>query len=76
MLRVLADTGPLVALFDADDRAQIGGLMKKHADTPMDFADATLVLVAHRTNTPQIITLDDDFHVYRIRGNKTFERVL
>ena len=135
MLRVLADTGPLVALFDADDRdhsrvveflrtfsgvmgttwpvitevthlldfsvdkqveflewvrrggvvvAEIGpqdlapivGLMRKYGDTPMDFADATLVFVAERTNTPQIMTLDDDFYVYRIRGNKAFEGVL
>ncbi len=135
MRRVLADTGPLVALFDADDRdhgrvveflrtfsgvlgttwpvvtevthlldfsldkqvefldwvsrggvavaeigtqdlAPIAALMKKYGDTPMDFADATLVFVADRTNTPQIMTLDDDFYVYRIRGNKAFEGVL
>ena len=135
MLRALADTGPLVALFDADDRdhgrvvnflktfqgtlgttwavitevthlldfsvskqleflewverggigvanietkdlAQITGLMKKYADTPMDFADATLVFVADRTDTPQIMTLDDDFHVYRIRGRRAFVSML
>ena len=135
MLRVLADTGPLVALFDPDDRdhdrvvqfvkafsgtmgttwtvvtevthlldfsvgkqleflgwverggiavadietkdlPRIAGLMKKYAAAPMDFADATLVFVADRTGTQQIMTLDDDFHIYRIRGSKAFERVL
>lgn len=135
MLRVLADTGPLVALFDGDDRdhdrvvaclrtfpgeigttwpvvtevthlldfsvdkqvefldwvgrggiavAEIGpsdlkpisALMKKYRDTPMDFADATLVFVADRTNTPQIMTLDGDFAVYRYGRNKAFESVL
>ena len=135
MLRVLADTGPLAALFDADDRdhervvgfvrefqgtmgttwpvvtevthlldfsvgkqleflewverggiavaalepadlARIGGLMRKYADAPMDFADATLVVVADKTNTPQVLTLDDDFLVYRIHGSKAFELVL
>ena len=30
----------------------------------------------NRTNTPQIMTLDNDLHIYRIRGSKTFERVL
>ena len=55
---------------------QIAGLMKKYADTPMDFADATLVFVADKTNTPQIMTLDDDFHIYRVRGSKAFESVL
>lgn len=135
MLRVLADAGPLVALFDPDDRdhdlvvrflsgfsgelgttwpvvtevthlldfsvnkqaeflewverggvavadigtnelEQIVALMKKYSDAPMDFADATLVFLADRTNTPQIMTLDKDFRVYRFRGRKAFEGVL
>ena len=135
MLRVLADTGPLVALFDADDRdhdrvveflkgfdgmigttwpvvtevnhlldfnvqtqldflewlrrggvaladievkdlTQIAGLMKKYADAPMDFADATLVFVAEKTNTRKIMTLDEDFYIYRLRGKTAFENVL
>jgi len=42
----------------------------------MDFADATLVFLADRTNTPQIMTLDNDFRVYRFRGRKAFESVL
>ena len=68
--------GIAVAAIDTKDLARIAGLMKKYADTPMDFADATLVFVADRTNTPQIMTLDNDFHVYRIRGSKAFESVL
>jgi predicted nucleic acid-binding protein len=68
--------GVAVAEIETKGLAQIAGLMKKYADAPMDFADATLVFVADRTNTPQIMTLDDDFHIYRLRGNKAFESVL
>ncbi len=48
-------------------------LMKKYKDVPMDFADATLVVLAEETGIQEIFTLDiKDFHTYRIRGRKTF----
>ena len=68
--------GIAVADIETKDLPRIAGLMKKYADAPMDIADATLVFVADRTDTRQIMTLDDDFHIYRIRRNKAFERVL
>ena len=46
-------------------------LMFKYQDNPMDFADATLVVLAHKLNTQNIFTLDiKDFSSYRI--NKGF----
>jgi hypothetical protein len=33
-------------------------LMRKYADTPMDFADATLVLLAEDLDVTEILTLD------------------
>ena len=33
-------------------------LMYQYRDTPMDFADATLVLLAGQTGTTDILTLD------------------
>ncbi len=52
-------------------------LMKKYADTPMDFADATLVLLADETGLDQILTLDErGFRAYRFRSTRRFRLVL
>lgn len=47
-------------------------LINKYADLPMDFADATLVVLAEELNTDLVFTVDSDFNVYRIRGRKRF----
>lgn len=47
-----------------------------HADLPMDYADATLVVLAEEIGTDVIFTTDRrDFQVYRIRGRKRFRVV-
>ena len=46
--------------------------MEKYADRPMDFADATLVVLAEDLDTDLVFTVDNDFNVYRIRGRKRF----
>jgi predicted nucleic acid-binding protein len=52
-------------------------LMRKYADTPMDFADATLVLLADQLNTYEIATLDRrGFSAYRTPRGKSFRLVL
>jgi predicted nucleic acid-binding protein len=52
-------------------------LMEKYADTPMDYADATLVLLAEHLNCFDIITLDrQGFAAYRGTRNKAFRLVL
>ena len=48
-------------------------LMKKYSDLPMDFADATLVVLAEELNTNLVFTFDRDFSVYRINGRKPFQ---
>ena len=48
-------------------------LMRRYADRPMDFADATLVHVAERESRNTILTIDhDDFETYRIGRNAKF----
>jgi hypothetical protein len=50
--------------------------MKKYADLPMDFADATLVLLADELGTGDILTLDQrGFRTYRFRGSRRFNLV-
>jgi predicted nucleic acid-binding protein len=50
-------------------------LIEKYADLPMDFADATLVVLAEELNTDIVFTVDRDFSVYRIRGRRRFQVV-
>ena len=49
-------------------------LMRKYANIPMDFADATLVLLAQDLKVAQIATLDRrGFSSYRTARGKAFE---
>jgi len=49
-------------------------LMEKYNDIPMDFADATLVVLAQETAVDEVFTLDiRGFNAYRIRGKKSFK---
>ena len=58
---------------DDDDCADIESLMKRYADRPMDFADATLVRLAERESLGTVFTVDnDDFETYRIGRRKRF----
>jgi predicted nucleic acid-binding protein len=43
--------------------------------SPMDFADATLIVVAERTGIKKIISIDSDFDVYRLPGKVIIENV-
>jgi len=49
-------------------------LMKKFADLPMDFADATLVVLGEDLGTDLVFTTDHrDFSVYRAKGQRRFQ---
>ena len=53
--------------------ARAAALMEKYRDAPMDFADATLVVLAEESGTDEILTLDrKGFQTYRIHGKKPF----
>ncbi len=64
-----------VILKDAtqSDISRIVELTSKYSDRPMDYADATLVIVAEKTGIKKIISLDSDFDIYRLPGK---ERIL
>ena len=52
-------------------------LARKYADQPMDFADASVVLLATRSGVREILTADRrDFAVYRLAGRARFIDVL
>jgi predicted nucleic acid-binding protein len=49
-------------------------LVSQYADLPMDYADATLVVLAEELGTNMVFTTDRrDFAIYRIKGRRRFE---
>jgi predicted nucleic acid-binding protein len=55
------------------DLPALEALMRRYADRPMDFADATLVHVAERESIGTVFTVDfDDFETYRFSGRRRF----
>jgi predicted nucleic acid-binding protein len=60
-----------------DDLQRAVTLMTKYADTPMDFADATLVLLGEQLNQYHICTLDRrGFSTFRTATGKRFNLVI
>ena len=64
-----------VVILEETEIARSRTLMEKYRDTPMDFADATLVALAEARGLKRVFTLDSDFSVYRIRGRERFELI-
>lgn len=63
--------------FNPDKLQSAAALMERYADTPMDFADATLVVLAEELQTDRILTLDErGFRTYRHGRGRTFRLVL
>ena len=69
-----------IGMFDlcrSPELDEAAALMEKYADTPMDFADATLVLLAEALGQNEILTLDRrGFSVFRTRRGRPFRLAL
>jgi predicted nucleic acid-binding protein len=51
-------------------------LINQYSDLPMDYADATLVVLAEDVGTNLIFTTDRrDFGIYRVKGRRRFDIV-
>lgn len=80
--RLLADLMAAweVEVFDFTDTAGLPcaiELMERYANVPMDFADATLVLLAEMVDATDVLTLDRrGFATYRTRPGRAFQLVL
>jgi predicted nucleic acid-binding protein len=62
----------LASIMDAELPA-LHTLMSRYADRPMDFADATLVYLAHRESLSTVFTVDHaGFETYRIESRRRF----
>jgi uncharacterized protein len=71
--RLIREAEITIAPITDADLPALESLMRRYADRPMDFADATLVHVAEREGLDTILTIDrDDFETYRIGRNARF----
>ena len=59
----------------AGDLQRIVEIMRKYADLPADFADASLVAMCERREIVSIATLDRHFDVYRTADRKRLRNV-
>jgi len=80
--RALAELAAVTGMdvYDLCQPPELGeavSLMEEYADTPMDFADATLVLLGEGLEVREILTLDRrGFSTYRTRRRSAFQLVL
>jgi uncharacterized protein len=71
----MVSSGTLEVADIAANVDRIAELMGKYKDVPMDFSDASQVVVAERERLDTIFTLDEDFRIYRIGGRRAFRIV-
>lgn len=59
--------------FTAKEIKLMAILMEKYQDTPMDLADASLMVIAESHSFRRIFTLDSDFYIYRLSGKRSLD---
>lgn len=78
LAELVADSG--MEVFDlcrGPELREAALLMERFVDTPMDFADATLLLLAEALDIHDILTLDRrGFAAYRTRDNRALRNVM
>ena len=68
LMRFVTQRGLGVWYLDDESLGRAFDLMQRHADAPMDLADASLVVAAELLGLRKVFTLDrKDFRAYRIR---------
>ncbi|MCK8825501.1 type II toxin-antitoxin system VapC family toxin [Fuchsiella alkaliacetigena] len=69
-LRWIQRGGVEVVQLSPTNLSRIIELSAKYSNVPMDFADATLIVISEMKNIDEIISIDSDFYVYRkLRDN-------
>ena len=75
LMHLLASGRIRVEHLTPKDRPRIAELMLRYAKLPMDYADATLVVLAERLVAKRVFTLDrKDFGLYTV-GKRHFELI-
>ena len=60
---------------DLMDLERIIAFCQKFSDVPMDFADASLMVVAEEKNLKEIASIDSDFYIYRDKRNRYLKNI-
>lgn len=60
----------------SSEAANLQRIFHRYRDRDIDLADACLVHLANQLRTGEILTLDNDFNIYRWGGNKRFESLI
>lgn len=55
---------------------KIREIVDKYSDLPADFADASLIVAAEAKNLDEIISLDSDFNIYRLKNGDSLTNLL
>lgn len=55
---------------------RIRSLIAKYRDLPLDFADATVAVLAEQVGIEQALTLDRDFEIYRDARGRLLKNIL
>ena len=64
-----------VKQINIEDISRIIDLSEKYSDVPMDFADASLIIVSELENIKEIISIDSDFYIYRNIRNEYVKNI-
>ena len=67
------DSNLLVRCTPTEEHTRLRALMAQYRDRPMDLADASLVAAAEAMGAKRVLTLDSDFHIYRLHGRESLE---
>ncbi len=65
-----------VKQIDMSDISRIIDLSEKYSDVPMDFADASLIIISELEGIKEIISIDSDFYIYRNIRNEYVKNIL
>jgi predicted nucleic acid-binding protein len=74
-LQWIFDGGITIEDITPDDLLRIINLTEKYSDLPMDFADASLVVLCERMKIRDVASVDSGFAIYRTREKKAFKNV-
>jgi predicted nucleic acid-binding protein len=73
----LVNRGVVEIPFHLDEEADpVMRLLTRYASVPMALADACLVRIAEQYARSTVITLDNDFHIYRKQGRQVVPTIM
>ncbi len=73
----LMERGLLIAAFDLDDEAsRVREIITRYTNVSASLADACLVRMAELHAGSHLLTLDSDFHIYRMHDRKVLPAIL